>query len=356
MNTFDAFNQPVVSIVLPTMNGASFIGKTIESILAQTLESFELIIIDDGSTDETANVIRQFNDSRIRMVFQENQGVCRATNLGFSLACGKYLSRHDHDDISVPERFEKQVKFLEEHPECHFVGSWSQIWINQLATNRIHRHPITPGMIAFSLLFNSPFVHSSCLMRKEVFEVTGGYTLDADRVPPEDYEYFSRISREFSMANIAECLVLYHELPNSMSSVLRANENPVKMKFISNLGRISSENLAYACGLSGRNQHTDHFGALVHQNFSALPYKYDYSEIEELIIQAAKKIVIRFNEPKVMTLLKEQLGWMRYQYHTQQGNTYHLARLRYLYLHRPWHENFESLGRLLNKINPLRTH
>jgi glycosyltransferase involved in cell wall biosynthesis len=346
--------EPLVSIVLPTMNGAQFIGDTIDSILNQTLENFELIIIDDGSTDNTAVVVKRYTDPRIRVVFQENEGVCKATNRGYSMARGKYLSRHDHDDISLPTRFEKQVQFLEAHPETAFVGCWAQIWSEGKPTDRIHRHPTTPGYIAFSLLFNSPFVHTACLLRKEVFELTGGYTLDPDRIPPEDYECFSRISRSFAMANIPECLVIYQEVVNSMSSMLRTEQSPAKKRFVSNLVRISSENLAFAAGLQSTDHITNDFGALTHQGYERLPAKYHYTAMRELVIQAAKDIAIRFHEPSVLILLKEKLLWLDYQYHTQQGNTYHWIRLKYLYLNRPFHENFGSIGRLFNKCNPFR--
>ena len=348
------YSEPLVSIVLPTMNGAQFIGDTIDAILNQTLENFELIIIEDGSTDNTAEVIKRYTDPRIRTIFQENQGVCRATNLGYAMARGRYLSRHDHDDISLPTRFEKQVQFLETHPEISFVGCWAQIWSEGKPTSRMHEHPTTPGYIAFSLLFNSPFVHSSCLMRKEVFEVTGGYTLDPDRIPPEDYECFSRISRSFAMANIPESLMIYQEVGNSMSSVLRAEQNPVKSKFVSNLVRISSENLAFASGLQGTNQRTNDFGALAHQDYGRLSERYSYAAIRDLVIQGAKDIATHFNEPAVLNLLKEKLLWLDYQYHTQQGNTYHWVRLKYLYLNRSIHDNFGSIGRLFNKCNPFR--
>ena len=346
--------QPRVSIILPTMNGAKFIDMTIESILNQTLHDFELIIIDDGSTDDTAQVIKQYSDPRIRTVFQENQGVCRATNRGFAMARGKYLSRHDHDDISDPTRFEVQVNFLDAHPEIAFTGSWAQIWSAGTTTGRTHQHPISPGQIAFSLLFNSPFVHTSCLMRKEVFEVTGGYTLDPDRIPPEDYECFSRISRSFSMANIAEPLVIYQELPNSMSSVLRAEQSPIKKKFVSNLCRISSENLAFSCGLKSPDQVTNDFGALVHQDDDQLSKNYRFELIQERVIQSAHHIAGRFQEPAVLDLLQKKLLWLEYLHHTKQGNTYHWVRLKYLFLNRPFHENFGSVSRLLNKCNPFK--
>ena len=346
-------SNPLVSIVLPTMNGASFIGATIDSILNQTLQNFELIIIDDGSTDNTLEILGQYHDPRIQILTQENQGVCRSTNRGFALARGKYLSRHDHDDLSLPNRFERQVRFLDEHPEYAFTGSWAQIWSNGIQTERIHQHPSSPGLVAFSLLFNSPFVHTSCLMRKAVYELTGGYTTQIDRVPPEDYEFFSRISRSFTMTNLPECLVVYQEVQNSMSSVLRADQSPVKQKFTANLVRISSENLAFASDLEQVNKNTQDFGALVHQP-ELLSEQYDIHAIKNLIVLAAHKIAKQYQDPAVLIMLKKQLLLLDYLHHTRSGNTYHWSRLKYLYQNRPLHENFGSIGRLIQKIKPVK--
>jgi glycosyltransferase involved in cell wall biosynthesis len=344
-----------VSLVIPFHNeekNLKILCPLVTEVIKKSALDYEVLWIDDGSTDNTAEVIRRYTDPRIRAVFQENKGVCRATNLGYAMARGKYLSRHDHDDISLPTRFEKQVQFLETHPEISFVGCWAQIWSEGKPTDRMHEHPTTPGYIAFSLLFNSPFVHTACLMRKEVFEVTGGYTLDPERIPPEDYEYFSRISRSFAMANIPECLVIYQEVANSMSSALRAAQSPVKKKFVSNLMRISSENLAFVVGLQAADQITNDFGALTHQDYERLSSKYNYAAIRDFVTQAAKDIAVRFHEPAVLDLLKQKLLWLDYQYYTEQGNTYHWIRLKYLYINRPFHENFGSIGRLLNKCNP----
>jgi glycosyltransferase involved in cell wall biosynthesis len=350
MNYFNRQDLPLVSIVLPVKNGSDYISDAIESLLSQTFSDFELIVIDDGSTDQTAQIVQGFSDARIRLISQENQGVSKASNRGFMMARGKYITRHDHDDLSLPERLEKQVQYLEGHSECHFVGTWAQIWEGDQPTSRIHCHPTKPGEIAFFLLFNSPFVHSSCLYRKEVFEDTHGYTSNDDRVPPEDYEYFSRISRSHVMANIPEPLVVYREVPNSMSSMLRSNQRAAKEKFIFNLARISSENLAYATGIKSINQCTNDFGSLIHHGIKESGEFGDIRAIKNLITQAGNNLMLRFNEPTLAKSLKERLHWVDYQYHTYCGNTYHYSRLHYLLKNRSFQENFGSIVRLVNKL------
>ena len=343
-------DQPLVSIILPVKNGSDYISDAINSLLSQTFGNFELIVIDDGSTDQTAQIVKGYGDPRITLVSQENQGVSKATNRGFTMARGKYITRHDHDDISLPTRLEKQVQYLENHLECYFVGTWAQIWEGDIPTNRIHRHPTKPGEIAFFLLFNSPFVHTSCLYRREVFDGTNGYTTNEDRVPPEDYEYFSRISRLYEMANIPEALVVYREVPNSMSSMLRSNQRAAKEKFIFNLARISSENLAFTSGIKGVSQYTQNFGDLIHHGIADGIESNGIHEIKRLITQAANEIVRRFDEPSLTKSLKTRLLWIDYEYHTYMGNTFHSSRLKYLYLNRPWHENLGSVGRLVKRL------
>lgn len=355
MNFFSDSNPPLVSIVLPVKNGSDYIAEAIQSLLNQTFDNFELIVIDDGSTDQTAQIVNSFSDPRITLVTQENQGVSKASNRGFSLARGKYITRHDHDDLSYPSRLAKQVQYLEGHPACSFVGTWAHIWTGNIPTSKIHRHPATPGEIAFSILFNSPFVHSSCLYRKEVFETTGGYTNDKDRVPPEDYEYFSRISRRYTMANIPEALVVYREVPNSMSSMLRSNEKSAKEKFIYNLARISSENLAYANGMEEVNASTQSFGALIHQGINEGSDIEDLQFIKDLVSKAAKQLMLRFEEPTLTKSLAKRLRWIEYEYHTYYGNTYHHSRLHYLFFNRSLQENMGSINRLIRRILRIKT-
>jgi hypothetical protein len=242
------------------------------------------------------------------------------------------------------------VQFLEDHPETDFIGTWAQIWAGDTATGRLHQHPSAPGEVAFYLLFNSPFVHSSCMYRKVVFETTGGYTSINDRVPPEDYEYFSRISRQYVMANIPEALVVYREVPNSMSSMLRSNKIAEKEKFIFNLARISSENLAFANQMEGISEVTQEFGNLIHHGIKKEQSLQDLAAIKKLISRAAQDMMIRFHDPSLAKSLKQRLLMVDYEYYTSIGHTYHWSRLQYLFFNRTFNENLSSLTRLLKKI------
>lgn len=120
--------MPEISVVLSVYNDAKYVGVAIESVLAQTFTDFELIIIDDASTDESLSIARDFADERIRIVEnEENLGLTKSLNKGISLAQGKYIARMDSDDICLPTRFEKQVAYLDAHPDVGVCGGWVEL-------------------------------------------------------------------------------------------------------------------------------------------------------------------------------------------------------------------------------------
>ena len=340
---------PLVSIVMPVKDGAEYIAQAIDSLLNQTLTDFELIVIDDGSKDRTAQIVQDYSDPRITLYSQANQGVSKAANRGFALAKGQYITRHDHDDISLPTRLETQVAFLRDHRECGLVGTWAQIWVGNTPTNRVHQHPCTAGEIAFALLFNAPFVNTSCIFTREVLEWTGGYAEGSDRMPPEDYEFFSRVAQRFAMANIDQYLVIYRELPHSQSSAIRTHEDRKQSVFVSHLATFSAENIAWANSLSLPNEDAINFGCLVHNYPSALQLPIRFDNMMQLLNNAAKIISIRFPTNSIAQSLKQRQLFLRYQYHTYVGNTYHWARLQYLFLSRPASENWASVIRLVRR-------
>src|ERR1700719_3127 len=119
---------PLVSVVLSVHNGAADLPKAVDTILAQTFSDFELIAINNGSTDGTAAVLDGLRDPRVRVIHQDNIGLAATLNRGIALACGRYIARQDHDDLAMPTRLEKQVAFMEANPDCALVGTRAEIW------------------------------------------------------------------------------------------------------------------------------------------------------------------------------------------------------------------------------------
>ena len=115
--------MPKVSVIMPAYNAETFIREAIDSILAQSHRDFELIILDDGSKDATASIVQSYDDPRIRLIQKDNEGVAATLNRGIGLAQGEFIWRHDADDISLPEKLEKEVVFLEENPTCLLVAT-----------------------------------------------------------------------------------------------------------------------------------------------------------------------------------------------------------------------------------------
>ncbi|NTW89231.1 MAG: glycosyltransferase, partial [Desulfobulbaceae bacterium] len=274
---------PLVSVVIPCFNYGHLVQEAIESVLSQTFTNFELIIINDGSKDDSAEIIEAFRDPRIRFYNQENQGLAATLNRAIGLAKGEFVARQDQDDVSLPLRFEKQVVFLQTHPDHGMVGTWAEIWEGSQKTPRVHRHPTESAVLKFELLFNNPFVHSSMMIRKSVFNKVGLYSTDTNRQPPEDYELWSRVAREFEVANIPEQLVLYREMAGSMS---RVGENP----FLERLINLNIENLTWVLGRPGPDIHIVDLAALAHFAVHRLSFAPDFKEIACLIYKAAQNI------------------------------------------------------------------
>src|ERR1700676_3008159 len=121
--------SPQVSVVLSVHNGAADLPKAVDTILAQTFRDFELIAINNGSTDGTAAVLDGLCDPRVRVIHQDDMGLAAALNRGIALARGRYVARQDHDDWAKPTRLKKQVAFLQANPHCALVGTRAEIWV-----------------------------------------------------------------------------------------------------------------------------------------------------------------------------------------------------------------------------------
>lgn len=196
---------PKVSVILPCYNGAEFLAQAIESILRQTMPDFELLIINDGSTDNSGKIIRSFPDKRIKLIEHEkNLGLVRTLNKGISGSKGKYIARMDADDIARPERFAKQVSFLEKNPLTGVCGTWMYMIHNQTVYR--HRYLSSP-LIDAALLFTNPVVHPSVMMRRDIFP--GAEMYNPDYPHGEDYALWLSLPWKTKFAVLDEPLLEY---------------------------------------------------------------------------------------------------------------------------------------------------
>lgn len=201
--------MPKISVIMSVYNGEKFLKESVLSILNQTYADFEFIIINDGSTDLSLEILRGFEekDKRIRLISRENKGLTPSLNEGMKLAQGEYIARMDSDDISMPERFEKQITFLEKNKDIALCGTWA-INIDENG-NEIgeYKTPITNKEIKKNILFHNPFIHPSVMIRKSVFEKVGLYNEEFKHI--EDYELWTRVIPRFKTANIQDFLLKY---------------------------------------------------------------------------------------------------------------------------------------------------
>jgi glycosyltransferase involved in cell wall biosynthesis len=202
---------------MPVYNAEKYISEAISSILGQTFADFELIVIDDGSTDHSWSILQSFagRDGRISLYRQPNSGVCVSLNRGCGLARGAYIARMDADDVSLPRRFEKQVAFLDANSQVGILGTW----IRDIGANGepgpIWPLPATPATIPWFLMFGNCLAHPSVMMRNEIFQ---HLKYDPEATHVEDYDFWIRASELTALANVPEVLLRYRILSQSSSS------------------------------------------------------------------------------------------------------------------------------------------
>ncbi|MCY3779180.1 MAG: glycosyltransferase family 2 protein [Chloroflexi bacterium] len=211
-----------MSVIIPVYNGEKYLAEAIESILAQTFTDFELLIVDDGSEDASAEIIRSYEelDDRIRFFQHErNMGQSCAQNTGVAAAAGAYLTNMDCDDVSLPQRFEKQVNFLRSHSEIGAVGTCARaVNHDRTATLFDFNVPRQHALIAFNLFFGASFVGATVMTRREYIDAVGGYTPGKQISADLDLSMRLLWHTPIKFANLPEILMLYrqHEMARTI--------------------------------------------------------------------------------------------------------------------------------------------
>jgi len=215
--------QPLVSVLMPAFNSASYIVPALRSILSQSYRRLEVIVVDDASEDETAAIVEGLDDGRVRLYRNSsNSGIAAVRNKCVELATGDLLAWMDSDDVSLPTRIEKQVRFLQRNPEIAAVGS------DLLSIDTIGSlqglpwvPPLRPAPIAWGLVFATPFFNPTTMARADLYDKVGTY--DLSLVTGSDNEFWVRCAQSLKLANLKDVLLLYRRHPSSIS-VLRGKE------------------------------------------------------------------------------------------------------------------------------------
>jgi len=198
-------------------NGAAYLAEAVESLLRQTFADFELVIVDDGSTDATGAVLLRLSasDSRIRIYAREHEGYVAALNAGCALARGEFIARLDSDDVAEPSRFARQVEVMDEHPEVAVVGGAMLMITGDGSPFYIAAFPQTSEEVRRALESRTTVAHPTVLMRRSVFESVGGYR--AAFAHAEDYDLWLRIAKDHEIVNVPDLLGRYRLHANNTS-------------------------------------------------------------------------------------------------------------------------------------------
>ena len=250
--------MPKVSVVMAVYNGEKYLQSAIDSILTQTFYDFEFIIVDDASTDETANIIKGYKDSRVKLITNEvNMRLPRSLNRGLSAASGNYIVRMDADDISLPNRIEKQVLFMDNHPEVA-ASSVNYIVIDEEG-HRLSRGKVHCGKVLnrYALL-PSPLVHPGAIIRRSLLNEEEWY--NEKYTSAQDYDLWLRIHEHHLLDNINEALLLYRV---HSASISQAKKNQQRCNAYEIFNKFSSKQISF-----------DEFEMLTYNSFEKNPMEY----------------------------------------------------------------------------------
>jgi len=212
--------SPKLTILLPVYNAGTFLAEAIDSILQQTFKNFELLIINDGSSDESLSIINKFasKDSRVRVISRENKGFIATLQEGIAIAKSDLIARMDADDIALPTRLEKQYAYMSNHPECMVVGCQLQIIDETGKKLHIDPRPTTNMNLRLFLAYGCALSGPTVIFRKAILESVGGF--DKNELPAEDYACWVKLAEKYpdnTLINLPEVLYLYRETSTGIS-------------------------------------------------------------------------------------------------------------------------------------------
>lgn len=200
----------LISVILPVYNAEKFISECLQSLKNQTFKEFELIIIDDGSTDNSLSIINSFVTSfqKISIISRENRGLVQSLNEGISQSSGKYIVRMDADDICHETRLEKQITKMTIDPSIDILGSWVKFFDKNILKGTIWRTSKTHREIQVNMIFGSAIAHPSLMIKSEIFK-KDNYWYNSDYKGLEDYELWTRLMKNYKTQNLQEVLLFY---------------------------------------------------------------------------------------------------------------------------------------------------
>jgi len=221
---------PLVTVLLTVHDGEQFVPTALESVLRQTVDDLELLVVDDGSTDGTPAILDAIADPRLRVLRSDAQlGLARSLNRGLEEARGEYVARLDADDVALPRRLERQLLRIRSGPEVAILGSAVVDLDERGRLGPLHLMPLGVGAVRFAALFSSPFLHPTVLVRRDLLE-RHALRYDAELAESEDYDLWSRLLEVADGDNLADPLVLYRTHPGQASRRRRGLQRELQLQ------------------------------------------------------------------------------------------------------------------------------
>lgn len=234
--------QPLISVIMSTYNEEKYIETSLKSLLNQTFQDFEIIIVDDASTDNTRQLIQGLGDERIHLICnEENQGLTKNLNRALKYTKGKYIARMDGDDIALRERFEKQYQYMEKHPQTMLVSCYTKSFGD---SDLIFALPDDSEILRVRMLVRPVYAHPGFMMRRELVEA--GYRYNEEYRTAQDYEFASRVAEKNKIGLVPEVLLLYRVHKKQVSAKAGNqqlhNADRIRKRQLERLGVQLSEN------------------------------------------------------------------------------------------------------------------
>lgn len=214
-------SKPKISILMPVYNGDKYLSEAIVSVLSQSFTDFEFIIINDGSTDNSEKIIKEFQEKDNRILYfknEKNLGIQKTLNIGLSFSKADYIARIDSDDIWCDkDKLRKQLDFLEKYPDHAIVGTAMETIDEKGGKLQNIRYPLTDPEIRNVILFSSQFAHPSVLISAKALDEIGFYSVEKKHKNVEDYELWLRIGTRYKFANLSDITLKYRIRSGSLS-------------------------------------------------------------------------------------------------------------------------------------------
>jgi glycosyltransferase involved in cell wall biosynthesis len=309
--------EPLISIILPVYNGEKYLNESIDSVLSQSYQNWELLIINDGSTDNTEELVLSFTDKRIRYLLNEtNSGIIFSMNKGLDEAKGKFIARLDADDIALPHRLEKQVKFLTENEDYVLVGCYYHMIDSEGKYLGKVTYPANNLDAQTSLLLQNCFCHSAIMMRAGLAKEL---KYDPEFQVCEDYDLWYRISQRGKIINIPSFDALYRLHGGNISvnkkEIMFANVNKINKKLLDGLSidysekelELHSNALCYNAGYFGNGSNLQLLENWMRKLYSHIKKNNHYNSLLFFRILSEKWIVAAYNSGHYGKLLFSRL-------------------------------------------------